>query len=391
MIDCGYIGRTLHRLRSCALQKFNGSDFSVRLPMVGVFNQRIIKFRPHIIHSHHPFLLGDTALRFAASQQAPIVFTHHTLYERYTHYVPFDSAAIKQFVIQLSTDYANLCQAVIAPSESIARLIRKRGVVTPIHVIPTGIDVSSFAGGDRHAFRKAHRIPARTFVVGHVGRLAPEKNLKYLAAAVAAFIKSTPQTLFLVVGAGPSEKAVQAAFARAGISERLLMAGKKTGSDLHAAYRAMDLFAFSSQSETQGMVVAEAMAAHLPVVALDASGVREVVEDGSNGFLLESSAPVAEFVRHLKKIKADPALRRRLIAGAVRTAKLYTRERCAQTVLDLYQQLLAEKQEALAANATEPWTSLLDRIEVEWRLISDKAGAAFNALLAEDKDIATSS
>src|SRR3990172_1473174 len=171
-----------------AIQNFNGSDFSVRLPVPYLTRKQIDDFQPDIMHSHHPFLLGDTALRTSRSRGLPLIFTHHTLYENYTHYVPFDSDIVKSFIIQLSTEYANLCHGVIAPSRSVAELLRKRGVKSPMAEIPTGIDLDFFSQGRGARFREQHRISPNTALVGHVGRLAAEKNLLYLARAVALYL-----------------------------------------------------------------------------------------------------------------------------------------------------------------------------------------------------------
>jgi len=282
-------------VRVPALQQFNGSDFSVSLPLSALFSETIDQFGANVIHSHHPFLLGDTALRIAANKHVPVLFTHHTLYEEYTHYVPFQSEALKQFAIELSTQYANLCDGVIAPSDSIASLIKKRGVRVPIAIIPTGIDVKAFAGAQRAAFRQAIGIAPNQFVIGHVGRLAPEKNLIFLTRAVARALKRSANTVFLVVGSGPLEQQIRAIFAERDLTDRLYLPGKKVGRELFEAYAAMDIFVFSSFSETQGLVLAEAMAAGLPVVALDASGVREVVRHGKNGVLLDAETDGASF------------------------------------------------------------------------------------------------
>src|SRR3954467_1297822 len=131
-----------------SLRNFNGSEFSVRLPLATALSNRLDAFQADIIHAHHPFLLGDTALRVAMNKNVPIVFTHHTRYEDYTHYVPFDSEGLKEVAINLPTQFANLCDGVVAPSESIARLLRRRGVKSPMAVIPTGIDVAAFASPD---------------------------------------------------------------------------------------------------------------------------------------------------------------------------------------------------------------------------------------------------
>ena len=124
-----------HVLRVPAIQHFNGSDFSVRLPLAAAASDRLDAFKADIIHAHHPFLLGDTALRVATNKNVPIVFTHHTRYEDYTHYVPFDSPTLKEIAINLPTQFANLCDGVIAPSESLAKLIKKRGVTVPIRAL----------------------------------------------------------------------------------------------------------------------------------------------------------------------------------------------------------------------------------------------------------------
>jgi 1,2-diacylglycerol 3-alpha-glucosyltransferase len=367
-------------VRLPAIQQFNGSDFSVRLPLTWMVDPKLQAFAPDIVHSHHPYLIGDSALRYAADKNAPVIFTHHTLYEEYTHYVPFDSPAMKQFVIELSTQYANLCDAVIAPSESIAQLIRERGVTTPIEIIPTCIEVKSFASGRRDKFREKHGFPENAFVVGHVSRLAPEKNLDYLARGLCEFLKRNNQALVLTVGDGPSAQMFSEIFEKENLADRLLMAGKKMGRDLYDAYAAMDVFAFASQTETQGLVVAEAMAAGLPVVALDASGVREVVHDGRNGFLLRADASEADFAEALNNLATDDALRARFSAEAKQTATMFSCDEIADKALALYRRVLRKTLRARTALEDDQFKSLLHRIEVEWTLVSEKAGAVLKAI-----------
>jgi glycosyltransferase involved in cell wall biosynthesis len=347
-------------------------------------------FKPNIVHSHHPYLLGDSALRYAADKNAPVVFTHHTLHEQYTHYVPFDSPALKEFVIELCTQYANLCDAVIAPSESIAELIQQRGVTTPIEVIPTGIDVAAFASGRREKFRRANHLAEKAFVVGHLGRLAPEKNLAYLGRAVGQFLQANEAARFLVVGDGPAAAPLREWFAQANLADRLIMPGKKSGRDLYDAYAAMDVFAFSSCSETQGMVLAEAMAAGLPAVALDASGVREVVRDNENGFLLAANADEAAFAARLEELARDGRLRRRLSSGAKQTSEEYAAEISAQKALALYQQVLRRTRRERAQIENETFGTLLNRIGLEWDLIAEKAGAVFEAMTGNGRARETS-
>jgi 1,2-diacylglycerol 3-alpha-glucosyltransferase len=367
-------------VRLPAIQQFNGSDFSVRLPLTALYNATIDSFEANIIHSHHPFLLGDTALRIAANKHVPVIFTHHTLYEEYTHYVPLDSPALKQFTIELSTQYANLCDAVIAPSESIAKLIEKRGVEVPIEIIPTGINVEEFGRGRGAAFRKTLGIAPGAFVAGHVGRLAREKNLDYLSRAVCRFLKQSPGAMYLLVGAGPMEDEIRAIFAAEKLTGCLCMPGKRTGQDLLDAYAAMDVFVFSSFSETQGLVVAEAMAAGVPVVALDAPGVREVVQTGKNGYLLDANAGENSFATCLQDLKSKPEMRKELRIGAKRTAVRFSSETCAERAIALYKRVRAQTRTQRRAEKADAWSALQKRMELEWSLIAQKTKAAVNAL-----------
>ena len=147
-------------IRIPAIQNINGTDFSVKLPVPGVLTEALGNFKPDIVHSHHPFLVGSTALRVAYKNNAPLVFTHHTIFEQNTHYLPAgDTDVMKRFVVTLSTGYANLADQVFAPSQSVVNMIRERGVETPIEVVPTGIDVDHFSKGDGQAVRQNIKFP----------------------------------------------------------------------------------------------------------------------------------------------------------------------------------------------------------------------------------------
>ena len=364
-------------LRVPAIQNFNGSDFSVRIAMPFLIDGAMDDFMPDIIHSHHPYLLGDAALRAARRRGLPLVFTHHTRYEEYSHYVAKDASRMKNFARNLSTEYANLCTHVVAPSRSIADLIKTRGVVTPITEIPTGVDREFFAGENGRGFRKEHHLPEAAFVIGHLGRLAPEKNLEYLAQAVSEAMTTLPDTRFLVVGAGPSEADIFRVFHEKGLDRRLVMAGKQTGDDLREAYHAMDLFVFASKSETQGMVLTEAMAAGLPVIALDAPGAREVVLDGRNGRLLQSEADPGVFAEAIRELVEDPETALSYRTVALETADGFDRRKCARKLLDLYEGLLSAPGSHAAPESETPavWDDLMKALRAEWELIREKARA----------------
>jgi len=372
-------------VRVPAVQDFNGSDFSLVVPIPLYLKTALNEFEPDIIHAHHPFLLGVSALRAANARKLPLVFTHHTMYEQYSHYVPVEAPNMSRFVIQMCTDYANRCDAVITPSESIRDILLRRGVETPIQVIPTGVNVDEFHKGNGPSFREAHDIPAKCLLLGHLGRLAPEKNLTFLARAVSAFLQSRKRAYFLVVGTGPSAEEMKKIFSDEGVVDRVRWAGKLTGQTLVDAYHAMDLFVFSSKSETQGMVLVEALAAGTPLVALDAPGAREVVKDRVNGRLVEEeSAP--EFVRainwYARKKKADRA---KLKEAARRSAESFSTDRCVDKALALYDQVMDAFRHTPQYEESE-WMALLRAIEEEWSLWTQRMSAAADLLFEDDEE-----
>lgn len=369
-------------LRVPAIQGFNGSDFSVRLPQPGLIAPWLDEFQPQVVHSHHPFLLGDAALRYAWARRLPLAFTHHTLYEQYTRYVPLDSDALQRVAIQMAVEYCNLATHVIAPSESVAELLAGRGVTKPVTVIPTGIDLDFYSSGNRQRFLRAHEIEGDALVVGHVGRLAGEKNLDFLARAVGAYLAKRPDAVFLVVGSGGHAETIERVLLSHAEPQQVRLVGKKTGQELADAYAAMDVFVFSSQSETQGMVLAEAMAAGAPVVALDGPGVRDVVVR-ENGRLLAADATEEQFAAALEQVTADPQRLRRMASQVRESIEDFSLEHCADQLVALYEQLAAD---ATRAGETDigPWDRLLGRLEVEWNLLAEKAAALAAAVVDTD-------
>ncbi|MFC0269732.1 glycosyltransferase [Kushneria aurantia] len=357
-------------IRVPAMQRFNGSDFSLPVTVPGSLDDAIRDFDPDIVHSNHPFLLGDTAVRVAQWRGLPLVFTHHTLYEHYTHYVPGDSPVMRRFALALSNGYADLCDVVIAPSESIRDTLRERGVETELRVVPSGVDTEHFAHGERRRWRGHFDIADDAHVIGHVGRLAQEKNLAFLARAVCRALSQNSHLHFMVVGDGDERQTILDEAERTGVAERVHLTGVQKDQALIDAYHGMDSFAFASHSETQGMVVVEAMAAGLPVVALDASGVREVLAHERNGLLLQDEDEQA-FAAALQRI-AEPQRCDTLREGALETARHFDSCECADRCLAVYQQLLDEHRARLSHsedNHRSGWELARARLEAEWNLL----------------------
>jgi 1,2-diacylglycerol 3-alpha-glucosyltransferase len=367
-------------LRVPAIQHFNGTDFSVQLPIPGILSNTLKQFRPDIVHSHHPFMLGDSALRVAAQFRVPLVYTFHTFYERYTHYVPMDSAALKRFVIALSTGYANLCDRVFAPSLSVAMELRRRGVVSDIDVVPTGIDIERFNEGNGPLFRSEMDIDPDSFLIGFVSRIAPEKNVEFLINSIIHFMKDNSDTNFLIIGRGPSEDWLWSQFEENELTDRVYWAGTLEGQRLVDAYHAMDLFVFASKTETQGLVITEAMAAGLPVVALDGPAVNEIVKDFENGRLINTQDR-DQFCDAISWVKgAGRRTRNELRKKARATAEPFSKDRCASRALSIYSQLLLMDGHHTRELSDSMWLRAKRMIKAELDLIKNMTRATGAAI-----------
>lgn len=369
-------------VRVPALQKFNRTDFSVNLPIPALLSGLLKNFRPDIIHSHHPFLMGDIALRLSGQHGIPLVFTYHTMFEQYLHYLPVQNDVVKRFVVELSAGYAGLADQIIVPSASVRDVLVARGVEAPMEIVPTGIDVKNFITGDGNRFRQRFHIPEGAFVAGYLGRIESEKNINFLAKALAAFLQKNGQAHFLIAGKGGSESEVLQIFSEAGVASRVHFAGVLSGQDVVDAYHAMDVFVFASLSETQGIVLAEAMAAGVPVVAVDAPGVHEIVVDGKNGRLL-TRVHHETFVQTLNDFVVLPEAQRQAMAAAAReTASRFSMAVCAEKMLSIYKRV---QQEFKGREITQQslWTQAMKRIHTEWELLKNIADATQAALIGD--------
>ncbi|GAA0778395.1 glycosyltransferase family 4 protein [Roseibium denhamense] len=329
-------------IRVPALKRTVGSGFSVPVRIPRSVAEAIDEFQPDIIHAHQPFLLGVEALRFAAKRGVPTVFTFHTRYDFYGQYVSLGAPGLRRVIVSLARGYCNLCQEVIAPSASARTHLREAGVKVPITVVPTGIDLEQYRQGCGDRGRRRWHISKDAFVAGHVGRLAAEKNIGYLIEGLCRFLTERQDARALIVGDGPMRPAMEDAFRLAGLADRVCFTGFLLGQDLATAYASMDVFAFASRSETQGLVLVEAMAAGVPVVALEAAGTRETVRSGENGTLLAPSASPEAFGRELQTYQAMSGECRSAMGDAARkTAAAFSSDTMVRQTISLYEGVCA--------------------------------------------------
>ncbi|MBI3313808.1 MAG: glycosyltransferase [Candidatus Omnitrophica bacterium] len=354
-----------------------GHDVMIVMPDTEKMHQRIKAFQPDVIHVHHPFLMGEIALRWAARYTKPLVFTYHIMFDQYSHYLPVSTPLAKRFLVELAVGFCNLSTQVIAPSESVREILRWQGVTTPIEVVPTGVEVGFFTQGNGKKMRQSLGIPDQAFVLGYIGRIAPEKNLEFLANVILRVMQEDENAHFVMAGKGPSEESLKKIFFDADLQNRLHVPGILQQKDLVDCYHAMDVFVFASQSETQGMVLCEAMAAGIPVVAVDAPGVREVVRDGENGRLL-SYENEHEFQTALSWCREQPEpVWQRLKENARQTAENFSVDRSARRALEVYE--IARRNHAISESA-KPWRRFVGRPATEFNIMANLGRATGLAL-----------
>lgn len=263
-------------------------EFPLAIPWSPRIARLVVRLGIDVFHAHHPFLLGSVAGRLARRLGRPIVFTYHTRYEKYAHYVPFRRGVVEAAARRLSTRFAARTDAVLAPSAVVRDELCGRGVTVPIAVVPTGIDLDLFSPGGRDAARAELGLEARDPVVLYVGRLDLEKSVDRVLIAFDRIASIVPRARLVLVGHGTQAEPLRAMATALPCASRITFLGVRAHDALAACYRAADLFLFASQTETQGLVLAEAAACGLPAVAVNAPGCDEVIRDGSTGILTKA-------------------------------------------------------------------------------------------------------
>lgn len=309
-------------------------DFRLAIPLSRSVIARLRSLQVDVIHTHSPFLMGGLGARSAHRLGLPLVFTYHTLYEEYVHYSPIARGLAKRLMRKISRDYCNRCDAVIAPTQVVSDLLLTYGVKTPVIVNPTGIDLSRYEQLDQSWLRLRYGIPAEHRILLFVGRLGQEKNVTFLIRAFAKVADSDPRSTLVLIGGGPLRSDLERLSRSLGLSSRVVFTGPMQPDDMPTAYGGADIFVFPSMTDTQGMVITEAMAAGLPVVAVRAYGTNNVVDDGVNGLL--TAADETEFADAVATLLSDVTLLNRLAVRTHEKAVEMSSTKCAKRLEKVY-------------------------------------------------------
>ncbi len=291
-----------------------------------------------VIHIQTPFVAHYLGIRLSKLLGIPCVETYHTFFEEYLyHYVPLVPKKYMRIIARrFSRHQGNSLDGMVVPSHPMLQVLKDYGITTPTEVIPTGIEPESFIPGDRAAFREKYQIAQDRPVLLFVGRVAFEKNIGFLLNVLQRVRQHIPEVLFLIAGEGPALKSLTHEAQALGLSENVQFIGYlDRHTELNSCYRAADLFIFASRTETQGLVLLEAMAQGIPVVSTAELGTRDVLQVGMG--VLIAKEELDDFSEKVMRLIRDTDLRRTLGESGRDYAHTWSASKQAERLLAFYQ------------------------------------------------------
>lgn len=293
-----------------------------------------------VIHIHTPFRAHQLGRQLGRMTGIRTVETYHTYFEQYvSHYLPWLPPGVLRSAARWIS--RRLCHGVdhlIVPTQQMLNVLDGYGVRTPSTVIPTGIHLEEFSGGDGSRFRRRHQIDSQRPTLVTVSRLAVEKNIPFLLEVMRVLLKEFPDLYFIIAGEGPDAPRLKQRARELGVEDHVRFFGNLDRStELLDCYRSGDVFVFASPTETQGLVLIEAMALGVPIVSTAVMGTATVLEGAGSARV--SAENVAEFAGQVAALLRSPEERRRLSAAGPADAQAWSAPALMQKVVDLYQQL----------------------------------------------------
>lgn len=293
-----------------------------------------------LVHIHTPFVAHYAGLRLARRLGVPVVESYHTFFEQYLHhYVSFiPSSWLRRAARYFSAAQCNDVDALAVPSQAMLDILIRYGVKTPARVIPTGIELEQFSRGDGMRFRARYGIPPERPLLVHVSRLAFEKNIDFILRTLARIKTQVPDVLLVIVGEGPARSQLSAQIQTLELTHNTLFTDYLSRDGrLEDCYSAGAALVFASRTETQGLVLLEAMALGVPVVSTAVMGTREVLAGGLGSLIAEEDEQ--DFAAKAVRLLTDPVLRERLSSEAVQHARSWSAPILAERMLQLYSQV----------------------------------------------------
>ena len=293
-----------------------------------------------LVHIHTPFVAHYAGVRYARRRGIPCLATYHTFFEEYLHhYVPSLPRRIGRGLARAFTraQCADV-RALVAPSEPLRQVLHEYGVKTPVHVIPTGLPADRFRLGDGRRFRALAGLPPDRPLVTYIGRVAHEKNIEFLVRSFAQVRKTVPGALLVIAGEGPARETLRRRVAALGLAADVHFAGYlERDTALLDCYAAAAVFVFASRTETQGLVLLEAMAQGTPVVSTAELGTRSILAPACGALVAEEREE--PFAASVVRVLTDEGLRRTLSDQGRTYARGWSSAAMAGRLGELYQSL----------------------------------------------------
>lgn len=295
-----------------------------------------------LVHIHTPFIAHYAGVRFARQANIPCIATYHTFFEEYLHhYLPVVPRPLGRFIAKAFTrSQCAQVQALIAPSEPMRAVLDEYGVRTPIHVLPTGLATDRFHPGDGAAFRARAGIAPERPLMTCIGRVAHEKNIGFLVQVLRRVLTQVPQAMLVIAGEGPAREGLRAQVAALGLQHSVHFAGYLArDTELLDCYAAADAFVFASRTETQGLVLLEAMAQGAAVVSTAELGTRSILVPDSGALVMPEDE--AAFAAGVVRVLLDLRLREAMAARGRAYARTWSSAVMARRLAELYAQVCA--------------------------------------------------
>jgi 1,2-diacylglycerol 3-alpha-glucosyltransferase len=316
-------------------------DFFLAVPFSQEMDHKINELHFDLVHAQHPNLLGDVAKRWAQKKDVPLVFTWHSLYDRYAHYMPFVPEKLSaHLAVKNAATFANHADHVIVPTAPIIPVIKKNGVTHDrIDAVASGVDEALFADPDGAHIRTRYNISLETIVLVTVSRLSEEKNVLFLAQQIARVLQQNDNVVFLCGGEGDQQDAMQEIFSEHNVEDKVIFTGKVEREDVKHFFAAGDIFVYASTSETQGTIVTENMYVGRPIVGVGINGVKSLIEHEVNGLATDEDDTFAKSVQRLIDHKEERELFGKNAYTIAR--EKYTTDKCAERLISVYKKAIS--------------------------------------------------
>lgn len=290
------------RLRSLTIIN---AEAEQKLPISAADFRKILKLKLDIVHGHGGGFVSILGYELALTKGYPYIFTYHTYLEKYTHYFFLKNKKITNKIAKNSSRFiCNISDLVIVPSQKMKTILQNYQIKKEITVVPNPIDLTSFTKLKSDFLRQKLQLPKDKLVLLTVSRLGQEKNIDFLIKSFAQVCQKNNQAILVIVGAGPEQEKLEKLSEKLGLQNKIFFTGYIDAQQMPAVYSAADIFVFASTTETQGLVILEAAACQLPIIAVKDEAFYDVVKNDFNGYLVaEDTSLFADKILYLLKDK----------------------------------------------------------------------------------------